>query len=706
MQTHYLRPHRWLALFATLATLLLAAAPPARAGGLLVADGGFGGRLEIVSHDAAVTVNNVIAVTTVDQVFRNTESRVVEALYVFPVPRGASVADFSMWIGGREMTGEVLEKERAREIYESYKQTRKDPGLLEQVDYRTFEMRIFPIAAGAEQRVRLTYYQELDVDHDAATYVYPLATDVVDGQADTTVNGRFSLKFDAKSAVPITSLSSPSHPDDFAIDQPTAEFASASLELSQGDLSRDVVLRLEAKRPMTGIDVVSTKPRGEDGYFQLTLTAGEELAEADTLGQDYVFVLDVSGSMRDDRKLELSLAAARTFIEGLGENDRFEVLAFNSGLTSAFNALTTANGESFARATAFLDGQSARGGTRLRPAFEVAYRYATDPDRPLNVVVLSDGLAEQATAAELSGLISSRPDRARVFCIGVGNDVNRPMLEQIATSSGGLAAFISPEQDLAQAAAAFRRKLMRPVAADLSLSIDGVEVYDVTPRTLPDLYHGMPVRVYGRYRGEGAASVTLSANIDGRDFTQEVPIELNGVGDANPEIERMWAWHVVDELLKQADASGRRTPQVVDEIVRLGEGYSIATEYTSFIVLENDAEYQRWNIERRNALRIERDRAAQAEVRQAFARLQDEAQRQIGPAPERVADAAPQRPDATPARRDVASPQAQPLPRRDRSRDFNLPTQGGGGGAFDPLMLAMVLALASAGVVTAAWGRK
>jgi Ca-activated chloride channel family protein len=106
------------------------------------------------------------------QVFRNTENRQVEALYSFPVPKGASVANFSMWIQGKEMVGEVLEKKRAREIYDSYKQARRDPGLLEQVDYKTFEMRIFPIAAGSEQKVQITYYQELDFDHDAATYVY------------------------------------------------------------------------------------------------------------------------------------------------------------------------------------------------------------------------------------------------------------------------------------------------------------------------------------------------------------------------------------------------------------------------------------------------------------------------------------------------------------------------------------------------------
>src|SRR5688572_31929372 len=184
------------------AVVAIAAAPQSRAAGLLIADGGFGGVLELKEQDVRVTINNGVAVTKVTQVFHNTEKRQVEALYTFPVPKGASVANFSMWINGKEMVGEVLEKKRARQIYESYKETRRDPGLLEQVDYRTFEMRIFPIAPNAEQRVQITYYQELDVDNDWATYVYPLATTTRSGrQVDTTTRGRFALNVDARSEV-------------------------------------------------------------------------------------------------------------------------------------------------------------------------------------------------------------------------------------------------------------------------------------------------------------------------------------------------------------------------------------------------------------------------------------------------------------------------------------------------------------------------
>ena len=154
----------------------------------------------------ASSSTTAMAVTEVEQVFVNKENRLVEALYTFPVPREASVANFSMWINGKEMIGEVLEKGRAREIYNSYKRPRRDPGLLEQVNYKRFEMRIFPIPAGGEQRIRVTYYQELDVDHDWATYIYPLATASRTGPFDERTTGRFSFTMEAKSESPIVEL--------------------------------------------------------------------------------------------------------------------------------------------------------------------------------------------------------------------------------------------------------------------------------------------------------------------------------------------------------------------------------------------------------------------------------------------------------------------------------------------------------------------
>ncbi|MEM1423452.1 MAG: VIT domain-containing protein, partial [Planctomycetota bacterium] len=238
-QTHPARsrliPRGFHAVALALVAVIGALAPAqARGAGLLIADGGFGGRLEMVDHRVTVTINNTIAVTEVEQVFRNTEDRIVEALYTFPVPKDASVSNFSMWINGKEMVGEVLEKRRAREIYESYKVTRVDPGLLEQVDHKTFEMRIFPIAAGAEQRIRVTYYQQLAVDHDRATYVYPLATETRPG-LDSSITGTFSFNARVLSEVPVASMGSPSHRDDMVIAPFSDRLYEASIEHEEGD---------------------------------------------------------------------------------------------------------------------------------------------------------------------------------------------------------------------------------------------------------------------------------------------------------------------------------------------------------------------------------------------------------------------------------------------------------------------------------------
>ncbi|MCB1071255.1 MAG: VWA domain-containing protein, partial [Kiritimatiellae bacterium] len=642
--------------------------------GLLIADGGFGGQLQIIEHEVRVSINNGVAVTKVVQVFQNQEDRQVEALYTFPVPRGASVANFSMWINGKEMVGEVLEKEKAREIYNSYKQVRRDPGLLEQVDFRTFEMRIFPIGPKAEQRVEITYYQELESDHDTLRYVYPLAT-ATQPTTDTRVHGRLSFQADVRSLVAMEAMGSPSHPADAVVAMHGPDYGQLSLEQRDGDLNRDLVLTCKLRRAKTGLDLITSREKGEDGYFQMTLTAGEDLAALDE-SMDYVFVLDISGSMANDGKLGVSRESILAFVDGLAAEDRFELISFNVQPNPLFGSLRPAVGNAGTEARRFLDNQSARGGTVLRPALLTAYKYA-NPDRVLNVVVLSDGLTEQRDRAELLQVIGQRPSGCRVFCIGVGNDVNRPLLEQIADDAGGLAAFLSHGDNYEQAAKAFRRKLMRPVAANLAIKIEGVDTYDLEPAVLPNLFHGMPIRVYGRYRGEGKAQVSLTGDVRGKAFGSEDTMTFPARDDANPEIERMWAWKRIDQLQKKADRSGSRD-SVIGEIVELGETYSIVTEYTSFLVLENDSEYQRWKIDRKNARRIGRDRAAQQAREEKLRLLRELALAGLGPdaakaapQPQQLAAAQPTRP-SQPGQPSVQAP-TQPR-NQGRSIDLNIGT--------------------------------
>jgi Ca-activated chloride channel family protein len=664
----------------------LAFTPSAHAAGLLVADGGFGGVLEIKEHDVQVTINNGVAVTKVTQIFHNNEKRQVEALYTFPVPRGGSVANFSMWINGKEMVGEVVEKQRAREIYNSYKQMRRDPGLLEQTDYRTFEMRIFPIGPEADQKVEITYYQELDFDHDTATYVYPLATVTRKG-VDARTTGKFAIGVDIKSAVPITELTSPSHGSAFAVAKHSENYWQANLETTGGSLARDLVLACRISRPTTGIDLITSRRDGEDGFFCLTLTAGKEVAEKQE-NMDYVFVVDISGSMADGGKLLTAKDAVAAFLNELGEADRFEVMTFNIKPELAFGQFQAAGATNKQRANEFLGRQEARGGTVLQPALRTAYKYASN-DRPLNVVILSDGLTEQQERQVLLQQIQARPGNTRVFCIGVGNDVNRPLLDQLAEDSGGLSAFLSASDDFARQARAFRQKLVRPFATDLQLKFSGIEVTELEPATVPNLYFGTPVRVYGRYRGAGLGEITLRGSIKGVEIKEIAKLEFPKTDPANPEINRLWASRRINSLLKGADRQGDRGP-VTSEIVRLGEDFSIVTEYTSFLVLENDGEYQRWKISRKNLTSTGRERQVLAKRREQLEAIRNKALADIGPqavprptpASEVQMAAAPQplNPSAQP-RPQPRTPSASE-PTRRQSSDFH---SGGGSSPVGPL---------------------
>ncbi len=596
------------------------------------------------------------------------------------------------------MIGEVVEKERAREIYESYKQTRRDPGLLEQVDYKRFEMRIFPIPAGAAQRVMITYAQELDFDHDTATYVYPLAT-VTSPSAVTQEAGRFSLSLEVKSEVPVVEMTSPSHSDEFAMARHTSEYWQASLELSDGDLSRDVVLVYQLTRPRTGVDIVTSKHADEDGYFLLTMTAGKEL-EGASFGSDYVFVLDVSGSMRNDGKLSMSRGSLEQFIAALGEQDKVEVITFNIRPTALFGGLQPVSDAVRAKAAEFFRSQRAVGGTVLRSALETAYRYH-NPDRPLNVVVMSDGMTEQGEQAELVRLIGQRPAGVTVFCVGVGNEVNRPLLTQLAHDAGGLAAFISAGDDFERQARAFRRKLTKPAAKQVRLTFEDGDVYDLEPKRLPNLYFGQPIRLYGRYRGSGPVQLRIQAEIQGSPLDQAVALQLPAADSANPQIDRMWAFHRITRLLEEQRASGKTMH--VNEIVQLCEGYSIVSPYASFLVLENDAEYKRWQIARRNATRVQRDRKAQAALRQKLDELRRQSTAQLEPqtatgtpdAPgDEVADSSAFNSPAVPA---VTQRPSSPNSSADIGVSRSSGGGGGGGGAIDPLTALLGLGLAGLG---------
>jgi len=602
-------PFGWLA---AVAAVCVAWTGPAEASGLLIPTGG-NRSLAIQSQKVHVTINNGVAVTTVTQVFKNDSAQPLEALYVFPVPREASVSNFSMWIGGKEVVGEVLERGRAQQIYRQVTRVeRKDPGLLEQVDSKTFEMRVFPVPARGTQQIQITYYQPVDYDTGFGTYVYPLE---MKAGAVTDLDGEFSVLVDVKSDIPIKQLHSPSHGDALVTAELKSGHYRASVENVKGKLDRDFVLVYELERERMGINLLTSREKGDDGYFMLLVTPGPQFDEPKRQ-VNATFVLDVSGSMQQAGKLDVARRAVAEAIGLLKETDTFNIVAFNIAPRNFAEEPVAAAVENRRRAIEFLKGLDAKGGTDIVPALERAFTMQV-PEARNAVVLLSDGQATDID--DHSGFMTAlrrRTSDVRIFSFGIGNDVNRPLLDRIAVETGGIADYLSGQDEINRKVRLMAAKLASPAAENLAVRFDGVEVFDVSPARLPNLYRGQQLVLFGRYHKSGEAKLTMTGQFLGQPTTLTATLDFPAKDADNPQIQRMWAWRMVDEKLQQIREHGESAGPISD-VVALGTKYSIVTPYTAFLVLENEAAYQRFQIDRLNAQRTTNERAAQERQRDA-----------------------------------------------------------------------------------------
>jgi Ca-activated chloride channel family protein len=637
---------------------------PAGAAGLLKPSRG-GEPLAIEDHQVRVDISNGIAATEVVQVFRNDGPQPLEAVYSFPLPPESSLAGFSMWINGQEMAGEVVERKRARQMYDhivhpevpdqqtlewhpSLNPFKKDPGLVEEVSYREFQVTIFPVPARGTQRVRLVYYEYLKAEDGRLTYVYPMETRATE---DSRAHGRFSIDVAVRSVVPIAEATFPGE----TADQVTSEAVDprhlhATLNRTDGDLDRDFVMSYALDRDEPGLDLVTYRAPDEAGYFMALATAPPAIATVAPV--DYTFIVDVSGSMRQKQRLAVAGEALARFLATCPEDDRFQVIAFNVA-PHAMAPQALANDRAGREALVdFLAGFRGVGGTDLYPALEQAYARAA-PDRRQAIVVVSDGGVNDLDEdhARFLRLVRGRP--AVLFGLAIGNDANVPLLQALAAETGGFTAQVSGSEDLTRRSAALRDRMRQEPLRDLHLTLDGDgELLDVVPARIPDLSPGRQVAILGRFRGKGEVRWSLHGTSDGKPVVLEAAGTLPREDRLNPEIRRLWAERRAFDLLQQTRA-GRLPDAARDAVVRLGLDHSIVTPYTSFIVLEDDKMFRDFGIERRARALLEEEEQARVARAQAF--------------------------DAAPVPAESAGPHPGPL------SDL--------GGAVDPLLLAAILVL-------------
>ncbi|HEU5315266.1 MAG TPA: VIT domain-containing protein [Chloroflexota bacterium] len=554
--------------------------------------------LTLTSHTVAVQIQDQVATTRVDQVFRNDTGRDLEGTYVFPLPEDATVTSFSMFVDGRQITGEVLSREDARRLYESIVRANRDPALLEFAGRGAFQANVFPVPAGGQRTLRLEYSQVLPRDSGLVRYVYPTAAERLSARPSQETSFSVSIT----SAQPLRSIYSPTH--DVAVTRSgenaaTATWSSKTDRTAQSSVRKQFELVYAVSPDPVGLSIATTKPTNEDGYFLLLAAPSLQMASSAALPKDVTLVFDTSGSMAG-AKIEQARAALRYVLNSLNPADRYSVVAFSSTVNPLNGGMRPASER--AQGLAFVDGLVAAGGTNIYDALvagltpDAVTSGSSDAGaRPHIVVFVTDGLPtvgpqdpEQLIAGARKA--AGGASRSRVFTFGVGYDVNTTLLDKLAADFGGVSAYVRPEDNLEEAVSTFFTKVSSPVLTDLALDFGGptgADVYDVHPVRLPDLYAGTQLVVAGRYRRAGTFDVTLRGVAAGQtqSFTLRGATFAAGPVKAQEALPRLWAGRKIAFLLSEIRLRGA-AKELVDEVVSLATRYGIATPYTSIFVPE------------------------------------------------------------------------------------------------------------------------
>ena len=552
------------------------------ADGVILPDRPEHGWLSIVYHDVEVTIRDGVVTTHVDQLFRNDTHRDVEGRYVFPLPPGAVVSDFTMWVDGEALEARILDADEARQIYEDYVRRAIDPGLLEYIGRHTLSARVFPIPSGGERRIEITYTELLSAEEGVYRYRYPLDTE----RFSARPLERVRISVDVETNAPLAAVYSPSH--DLAVERASERAASGVYEERNVLPAQDFLLYYAVSTDEVGMTLLTYRAPGEDGFFLLIATPPHVSSEAEAIPKDIVFVLDTSGSMSGG-KIDQAKQALRFVLENLNPGDRFAVITF-SDFTEALQAeLTLVCPEAIASATSWVSRIDAGGGTNIDQALSQAFALFEENDRPRFLVFLTDG---EPTVGETDPLTITRNAKgantadARVFVFGVGYNVNTVLLDQLAQENRGTTTYVLPGENLEIALSSFYCKIASPVLADTALAIEGVATTDVFPRVLPDLFRGTQLLVLGRYRGGGQARVTLSGRVQGTPAAYTTLQTFPDVALEASFLPRLWAGRKIAYLLDQIRLYGE-SDELVEEVIRLSKRYGIITPYTSFLVDED-----------------------------------------------------------------------------------------------------------------------
>ncbi|NRD67867.1 VWA domain-containing protein [Corallococcus exiguus] len=547
----------------------------------------------------------------VTQRYRNDEKKPVEAIYTFPLPSDATLSAFSMTCAGRRVAGVVKEREAAFRAYDDAITEGHGAALLDQERANVFTAQVGNLLPGEETLVEVEFLQTLTAEEGSVRWMLPtlVAPRYMPGavHGDRTGHGSAAPTTrvpDADRISPPTSMNvdyglrmdllidvgrdvvveSPSHritaTKDGTRTRVTLQRDSFLKDFAGNEvaLDRDVVLTMRNANPDVMLTPVVTHRKAEGpGTFALTVVPDLLNLATTPPRQEVVFVVDTSGSMDGD-SLPQAQAALRLCLRHLREGDRFNVIAFENSFRSFSPQTMQFTQRTLEQADAWVAGLRAYGGTELLEPMVTAMKAAPDGV----VVLLTDG--QVGNENEILEAVLAARGTGRVFSFGIGTNVSDALLRDLARRTDGAVEFIHPGERIDEKVVAQFSRALAPRVTDLEVRFDGVEASELAPATLPPLVDGTPWTLFGRYAQAGTGSVTLKGKSGREPFSLTVRLDLPAQSD-RPVVEKLWAAERIRGWM-DAGLVGRRAEAMKERIVRLAVEHQLATQYTSFVVVE------------------------------------------------------------------------------------------------------------------------
>ena len=555
--------------------------------------------LPVKSIQLDTKISGQVATTRVEQVFRNDTPYTLEGTYFFPIPETASIVEFSIWENGKKLVGEVRSREEARRIYDEIVRRQRDPGLLEYAGKDLFQASIFPIPPNSDKKLELVYSQVLKAESGTVSYRYPLGTgrNLWQRQPGVEVNrgpmppqqfGTVSGKIEISGREALRNVYSPSHKIDVV--NKGERSASVSFETSNND--SDFQLYYGLSNDDFGLTLLTHREPGKDGYFLLMLSPKDEVADRELVNKDIVFVLDTSGSMAEEGKMDKARAALLFGIRSLRDGDRFNVINFAGEEHLMESSPIIADAAGRRRGEEFVKGLRATGGTNINDSLLAAMKQFDRSDRPKMLVFMTDGLptvGETNIDKINANLDNAKLSDVRIFPFGFGYDVNTALLDKLGSENGGISDYVQPKEDLEIKVSNFFAKVSSPVLSDLSLDLGTVQADLVYPRKLTDLFKGMQLTVIGRYKNANDLN-NIAITLRGKSGRENRSFNYSNLDfpvreEDNDFLPRLWASRRVGWLIEQIRLNGE-TKELREEITDLGTRYGIVTPYTSYLATD------------------------------------------------------------------------------------------------------------------------